>query len=40
MNNDNNNDVFDRTFFGKPGCMIILIVGIIIFFTLKEYFNF
>lgn len=32
-----NQDVFDRTFFGSPGCMIIVIVAIIIFFTVKNY---
>ncbi|WP_281243019.1 hypothetical protein [Anaerobacillus alkalilacustris] len=31
-------DLFDRGFFGKPGCMILLIVAIIAFFTIKNLF--
>lgn len=30
------NDLFDRGFFGKPGCMIILILAVIAFFTIKN----
>lgn len=38
MRNDNRerDDVFDRAFLGKPGCMIILIVIIIAFFIIKN----
>lgn len=39
-NNKNNNDIYDRTYFGSPGCMLILIICIIVFFTFKDYLGF
>ncbi len=36
--NAENTDLFDRGLFGKPGCMIILIVAVIAFFTIKNLF--
>ncbi|WNF38780.1 hypothetical protein RJD24_10305 [Bacillaceae bacterium IKA-2] len=36
--NERNTDLFDRGFFGKPGCMIIFIVAVIAFFTIKNLF--
>jgi hypothetical protein len=36
--NEENTDLFDRGFFGKSGCMIILIVAVIAFFTIKNLF--
>ncbi|WP_281241145.1 hypothetical protein [Pelagirhabdus alkalitolerans] len=43
MRNDrpgaNNPDYFDRTFVGKPGCMITIALIIIIANLLYQYFN-
>ncbi|WP_337018503.1 hypothetical protein [Oceanobacillus massiliensis] len=32
-------DVFDRTFLGRPGTMIIIVIAIIVISTLINYFN-
>jgi len=28
---DGSNDIFDRTFIGRPGCMLVLIVLVIVY---------
>jgi hypothetical protein len=33
---EDNNDLFDRGFFGKPGCMIIVLLAIIAFIAVKN----
>lgn len=33
---EDRNDLFDRSFFGKPGCMIIALLAIIAFFLIKN----
>lgn len=33
----NNVDLFDRSFVGRPGFMFILIVIVVLFFTIKSF---
>jgi hypothetical protein len=39
-NNDrNNNDIYDRTFIGKPGCMIPILIIVIAYIIYNIYSN-